>query len=121
LETLETFVRVFAEVWQTDRSVIRRMQGLATLDAEFARVWHRREERRRDGLRAIVTRVAAGRRGRSRLTDQSLATDVLYALIAFETFDVIAGADHRFEEIAPIINQLARNALGIAGGSAVRL
>src|SRR5688572_28831803 len=56
-ETLAAFVGVFAEVWQADRAVIRRLQGLAALDPEFARVWRTREERRREGLRAIVARI----------------------------------------------------------------
>ncbi len=119
LETLSRFVDVFAEVWQADRVVIRRLQGLAALDAEFARVWHTREERRREGLRTIVGRVRTRRDGGSRTlripvaTDEAMRTDVLYAIIAFETFDVIAGPNRQFGDIAPVIKQLARAALGV--------
>jgi AcrR family transcriptional regulator len=118
-ETLATFVQVFAEVWQADRVVIRRLQGLAALDPEFARVWHTREERRREGLRRIVARLNARRTGRSRdrddaiSRDEAMLTDVLYAIIAFETYDVIAGPKRRFEAIAPIIHQLALTTLGL--------
>jgi AcrR family transcriptional regulator len=121
LETLDAFVATFGEVWQKDRIVIRRLQGLAATDAEFARVWHRREERRREGLRTIVGRLAA-KRGRTAVVyDTDVLTDVLFALIAFETYDVIAGARREFEAVAPIIGQLARKALGVdAGGSSHR-
>lgn len=121
LETLDTFVATFADVWQKDRVVIRRLQGLAATDAEFARVWHRREGRRREGLRTIVARVLA-KRGRTAVVyDIDVLTDVLFALIAFETFDVIAGPRRRFEDIAPIIRQLAHKALGVDNGGPVRL
>jgi AcrR family transcriptional regulator len=118
-ETLATFVHVFAEVWQADRVVIRRLQGLAALDSEFARVWHTREERRREGLRMIVARLSAQRAGTSRVRadavspDQAMLTDVLYAIIAFETYDVIAGPKRRFERIVPIIHRLAFMTLGL--------
>jgi AcrR family transcriptional regulator len=118
-ETLVAFVDVFADVWQADRVVIRRLQGLAALDSEFARVWHTREERRREGLRTIVRRFSVARTGKSRARvdaisrDEAMLTDVLYAIIAFETYDVIAGAKHRLQAITPIIHQLACATLGL--------
>jgi AcrR family transcriptional regulator len=112
-ETLATFVDVFADVWQADRVVIRRLQGLAALDSEFARVWHTREERRREGLRTIVGRF--GEPGDAAVSsDEATLTDVLYTIIAFETFDVIAGPKRRFDAIAPIVHQLARMTLGLS-------
>jgi AcrR family transcriptional regulator len=119
-ETLATFVQVFAEVWQADRVVIRRLQGLAALDSEFARVWHTREERRREGLHTIVARLTARRSGESRVRadaisgDEAMLTDVLYAIIAFETYDVVAGPKRRFSTIVPIIYRLALTTLGYA-------
>ena len=116
-ETLAAFVTTFAEVWQEDRVVIRRLQGLAAIDPEFARVWQRREERRREGLRTIVSRLLAAPRAparRNRLQgDRDLLTDVLYAIIAFETFDTIAGPKRRFESIALTVHELALAALGL--------
>jgi AcrR family transcriptional regulator len=118
-ETLAAFVQVFAEVWQADRVVIGRLQGLAALDSEFARIWRAREERRREGLRAIVARLSTRRTGKSRVRDDAISrdeamlTDVLYAIIAFETYDVIAGPKRRFEAIAPIVHRLALTTLGL--------
>ncbi len=117
-ETLATFVAVFTEVWQADRVVIRRLQGLAALDPEFARVWRMREERRREGLRTIVARFLVQRPAASRphgaaiTDDESALTDALYAIIAFETCDVIAGPKRRLESIAPVVHRLALAALG---------
>lgn len=113
-DTLAEFVATFADVWQTDRVVIRRLQGLAAIDAEFARVWHRREARRRFGLGTIVHRVVARRRGRLHPGEVELLTDVLFALVAFETYDVIAGPKRRLDEIAHVIRQLAFDVLGAA-------
>lgn len=121
LETLAEFVATFGGVWQTDRLVIRRLQGLAALDPEFEQVWHAREARRREGLRSIVTRFGARGAGGSRSSDDDTLTDVLFALIAFETYDVIAGPKRRLDRIAPIVHQLVLGALGVGGGAPLRL
>jgi AcrR family transcriptional regulator len=120
LETLSAFIATFAEVWQADRVVIRRLQGLAAIDREFARIWRRREERRRDGLRTIAGRVAERRGAAGVSYDTDVVTDVLFALVAFETYDVIAGPERRLETIAPVVEQLARKALGVGEPGPVR-
>ncbi len=124
-ETLDAFVRTFAEVWQEDRPAIRRLQGLAALDPEFSAVWHAREGRRREGMRQIATRVAArgaarGAAGLDGAAGVEAATAALYAIVAFETFDAIAGDDRSFAEAAPVVLRLARAALGLDGGEPVR-
>lgn len=119
-ETLAQFVSTFAEVWQEDRLVIRRLQGLAALDPEFSQVWHGREGRRREGLRQIASRVAAGR-ARPRPMDVETVTSALYAIVAFETFDAIAGPGRSFEEVVPLVHQLARQALGLDGHDPVSI
>jgi AcrR family transcriptional regulator len=113
-ETLSEFVTTFGEVWEEDRPVIRRLQGLAATDPAFARAWRRREERRREGLRAIVTRIATRRTPRARHRDMNLRTDLLYALIAFETYDVAAGPGRPLEKVVPLIHRLAVAALDVA-------
>jgi AcrR family transcriptional regulator len=111
-DTLAEFVGTFAEAWQEDRQVIRRLRGLAALDPEFARIWEARESRRRDGLRQIVTRVAKQRR---RGLDIAGATAALYAIVAFETFDAMAGTQQRFEHVAPTVLHIARGVLALPG------
>jgi tetratricopeptide (TPR) repeat protein len=44
---------------------------------------------------------------------EAMLTDVLYAIIAFETYDVIAGPKRRFETIVPIIHRRALTTLGL--------
>src|SRR5690606_3772739 len=116
-ETLAEFVRTFAEVWEEDRLVIRRLQGLAALDPEFAQVWNARESRRRGGMREIASRVAASRVGATPALDVEAATAALYAVISPEAFEARAGTQHSFAEIAPLVHQLARKILGMDGGA----
>ncbi|HEY6807892.1 MAG TPA: TetR/AcrR family transcriptional regulator [Gemmatimonadales bacterium] len=107
--TLDAFIATFADVWQRDRVLIRRLQGLAAVDPEFGAVWRDRHERRRVGLRLVVARARRGKRPSRRQQDQ--LTDLLYALIAFETFDVIAGPKRRLRTVVPLVRRLARDAL----------
>ena len=118
-ETLAEFVRVFAEVWQEDRLVIQRLHGLATLDPEFSRVWHAREQRRREGMRQIATRVAAAH-ARPKTVDVEAVTSALYAISSPEAFEAIAGPDRTFEQVAAVVHQLARKALALDAGEPVR-
>lgn len=118
-ETLAGFVRTFAEVWAEDRLAIRRLQGLAALDPEFAQVWNAREDRRRGGMRRIAARAAAARGGAAPPLDVDAATAALYAIVSPETFEAMAGSDHTFADVAPLVLQLARGALGLDGGTPV--
>jgi len=118
--TLEVFVQTFADVWQEDRLVIQRLAGLAALDPEFGSVWRARENRRRDGMRVIATRVAATTGAHDSL-DVEAATSALYAIISPEGFEAIAGSDRVFVEVAPLVLQLARKTLGLDGSDPVRL
>jgi AcrR family transcriptional regulator len=107
-ETLAEFIRTFSEMWEVDRLVIRRLQGLAALDPEFSRVWQGREARRREGLRHITTRASAI--GGATL-DVPSATAILFAIVSYDTFDAIAGPDQSFTSVAPLVLNLARKAL----------
>jgi len=116
-ETLAEFVRTFAAVWQEDRIVIRRLHGLAALDPEFSQVWLAREGRRREGMRQIASRVAAGRESRTPF-DIDAATAALYAVVSPEAFEAMAGADRSYNAVAPLVHQMARRALGLDSGGA---
>ena len=113
LDTLAEFVATFGAVWEEDRAVIRRLHGLAALDPEFGRVWHIREARRREGLRTIVSRLSGRRRGKPAAGEAETLVDVLYAIIAFETYDTIAGPKRTLEQVAPVVHELALKALGV--------
>jgi AcrR family transcriptional regulator len=119
-ETLEAFVRTFADVWQEDRLVIQRLAGLAALDPEFGSVWHAREGRRRDGMRQIAARVAT-MRGKKRAVDVEAATAALYAIISPEGFEAMAGPGRTYGDVELLVHQLARKSLGLDGSEPVRM
>jgi AcrR family transcriptional regulator len=109
---LSEFVESLGRSWSSDRRIVRRLQGLAAVDPEFGQVWQAREELRRNGLRAIVERVAE-KHGGPAPDAVDLAVDVLYALVSFETFDAIAGTARPFARAASEIYRLALAALGV--------
>ena len=57
LDAMTAFVEVFARFWSTDRTVIRRLHGMAALDPVVEAVIRDREARRREGLRVLVRRI----------------------------------------------------------------
>jgi AcrR family transcriptional regulator len=112
LEGLAAFFVAFSRFYTADRPLIRRLAGLAALDADVERVWRERAERRREGLRTLVGRLAE-RHGRPAAAERADAIDLLYTLTSFETFDTLAGETRSCEEVAPLVLRLARAALGL--------
>jgi AcrR family transcriptional regulator len=110
LEALADYIRRFGRFWNADRLTTRHLRGLATLDLEFAQVVQARDERRREGLRVILQRLA---RTYGQPVPETLeeTVDILYTLLSFETFDTLAGATRSLEEVAPVIDRLVRAAL----------
>ena len=111
LDAVETYIGVFARFWGSDRRVIRRLRGMAALDPEIEAVIRAREERRRAGLQVLVRRVAE-RHGRPAPEALEETVEILWALMSFEMFHALAGADRGFEEVVRQIARLARAALG---------
>jgi AcrR family transcriptional regulator len=110
LDALDDFVAVFCRFWASDRLIIRRLQGLAALDPDFQQV--SREERRREGLRVILRRLA-DRNGRPSPDAFEEAVDVLHLLTSFQSYDNLAGGGRGPEAVAALIRRLARAALGL--------
>jgi AcrR family transcriptional regulator len=111
-EGLAMFIAAFAHFWASDRLVLRRLRGLAALDPDFEQGVRARDARRREGLRVLVQRLAQ-QQGRpvQGLLDE--AVDVLHTLTSFETFDTLAGPARSPEEVVPLVQRLARAALGL--------
>ena len=67
---------------------------------------------RLQGLRVLVQRIAEQH---SRPAPETLdeAVDILYTLISFECFDILAGPTRSVQEVAPMVQRLARAALGL--------
>jgi AcrR family transcriptional regulator len=112
LDALDRFIDVFAHFWDSDRAFTRRLHGLAALDPDIAKVIASRQERRRKGLRTILSKP--GER-KPRWIGNSLeeTIDVLYTLISFEVFESLAGPTRHFEEVAPLLKQLVRAVLDL--------
>jgi AcrR family transcriptional regulator len=112
LETLDEYITVFGRFWQSDRPVTRRLRGLAKLDPDFEQVIQSRDERRRHGLRVICQRLVE-KFGRPTAEACDEVVNVLYTLISFECFDMLAGPTCSIEEVVPVVRRLARAALSL--------
>jgi AcrR family transcriptional regulator len=114
-EALAELIAAFGHFWHSDRVVIRRIRGLAALDPDFEQAVRARDERRREGLRAVVGRLAETY-GKPPAGAREEVTDVLHALTSFETFDSLAGATHSPLEVIPLVCRLAEAVLGLGPG-----
>jgi AcrR family transcriptional regulator len=110
LDALADYIRHFGRCWNADRLTTRHLRGLATLDPEFALVVRARDERRREGLRIILQRLAR-KYGQPVPETFDETVDMLYTLLSFETFDTFAGDRRSLEDVAPVIERLVRAVL----------
>jgi AcrR family transcriptional regulator len=102
---LAELIAAFAGFWTHDRVVLRRIRGLMSIDPDFEQAVQERDERRRHGLRTIVGRLAEtyntptpGKRDE--------VVNLLHTLTSFETFDSLAGAKHKPEDIVAQVCRL---------------
>lgn len=112
LLVLDEFVRIFGGFWQSDRLVTRRLRGLAALDPDFEQVIQARDERRRQGLQVVVQRLS-GQHGQPAADAIDETVTILYTLISFECFDMLAGPTQSIEAVIPVVQQIARYALNL--------
>ncbi len=108
---LERMVNTFIGFWSSDPAVIRRLRGMAAVDAEIAQGIRSRDERRGHAAREILRRISQGRRKKLATEQQNLAADILSMLTSFETCDTLARAGHSEAEIISIVSRLARLAV----------
>jgi AcrR family transcriptional regulator len=111
LEAIDGFVATLAHFWTAHRLVLRRLHGLAAIDPAFESAWRTRQGWRREGLTVLVRRLAK-QSGRPRGDAIAEAVDVLFALTSFPTFDMLAGETRTPDDVAPIVQRLARATLG---------
>jgi AcrR family transcriptional regulator len=110
---LADYIMVFSRFWDSDRLVHRRIRALAALDPDFEQAVRARDERRRTGLRVILSRLAE-RHGRAPRLALDEVVDALHTLTSFESFDTLAGPGRSIVEVAPIIQGLARALTGLS-------
>jgi AcrR family transcriptional regulator len=110
LEALDAFVAAFGRFWSTDRLAVRRLRGLAALDPEIEQALRARDEWRRRGLGVLLQRLAETYGGpSSEAIDE--ASDLLFTLTSFETFDTLAGPTRTPKAVIPPVQRLARAVL----------
>ncbi len=112
---LEKLVHIFVGFWSSDAVVIRRLRGMATLDAEMAPGLRARDARRQHIARELLSRAASSQKIKMKIKSEelNLTADVLSMLTSFETYDALAGAGHKQKEIIDTVVKLARIATGI--------
>jgi len=106
-QSLDEFISVFCRFWGSDRLAIRRLRALAALDPELEKV--ARDPWRRHGLATIL-----GRLGKT----SPAHIDALLTLTSFETYDLLATEDRSREQVAALIQSLARAVLQTSPPSA---
>jgi AcrR family transcriptional regulator len=99
---LEQLIAAFGSFWSSDRIVIRRIRGLAAIDADFEQAVRERDECRREALHTILGRLGRGKKE---------LIDVLHTLTSFETFDNLAGNKRSPEDVVPLVRRLIRAVL----------
>lgn len=109
LAALDAFVALFGRFWTDNRRVHRRLRSAAMDDPELSAALTARNERRRQGLSELVRRL--GPDYASPLPAKELV-NVLFVLLSFQTFDALAGAERTPKEVTPLVQQLARLAIG---------
>jgi AcrR family transcriptional regulator len=114
LAALDAAIAAFCHLWGSQRTVQRRLVAASTLDAELEAGLRAREERGRQALEVLVTRIAdmMGRPEKSRIAE---AVDVLHALTGFATFDRLARSRTE-SEVASLLSRTARSLLGLDVG-----
>jgi AcrR family transcriptional regulator len=112
LDALDHFIAVFIRFWESDRAVIRGLGALAVLDPELAAVLEERYGWRRRGVKAILDQLAK-QTGRPKPKEMDEAADLLYMLTSFATYDTLAGPRRGREQVAALVQRVARESLGV--------
>ena len=111
MRALRLFVETFGGFWDVDRTAMRRLRALATLDPEVGAVISARDDRRRMGLAVLVGRlveIGACTNG----TDSEDLVRMLHVLTSFETFDALALPDQPLAAVVADVVNLAEATLG---------
>ena len=109
IEWLSEFIEVFAQFWNYERDIIRRLHALGAIDPEIEKGLKARNERRRHGVRTIVEQYVRQRPILSPL-EEPVAIDMIHMLTSFETFDALAQG-RRTDEVVAIIRKHANHTL----------
>jgi AcrR family transcriptional regulator len=107
---LRRLIEVFCAFWASNRTVMRRLNGMAAIDPEFAQVMDARHARRRKAVTAIVGRLNdADRAQRHFSNDETI--DLLVMLTSFATYESLASEARTSDDVAGLLVEFAKSAL----------
>jgi AcrR family transcriptional regulator len=109
---LKEFIVTFTRFWAADRLVMRRLRALAALDPDVGVVIRARDDRHRQGLAVLTSRLAPGSTA-PHADDNGRVVQLLHALTGFEMFDSIAGPEDAPADVASLVTQLVEAALAL--------
>jgi AcrR family transcriptional regulator len=104
LAGLDTLIEIFCRLWQSERTLLRRLNALAALDSEVDQAISERGSWRREGIAEIVGRLNLGTRAGE-------TVDLLHMLTSFETYDALATPARSGSNIVSTIQRAARRLL----------
>lgn len=111
LDRLADFIARVGVVWGAERVLFQRLYALAALDPDFACVLQPRMESRRAALSAFVSALYE-RYGAPVAAAHEDLSNVLYAIVSFNTFESLARDGRSFGDVVPSVLRLARDAIG---------
>ena len=117
LAALDDYVALFGKFWTMSRRTHRRLRAAALHDDELAAAIAERNERRRRGVNELVRRL--GDQGRPVVPPHEVA-NVIFVMLAFDTFDALAGEQRLPTDVVPVVQQLVRGVLGLPIESTTR-
>src|SRR6478609_8742072 len=106
---LRRLIEVFCAFWTSNRTVMRRLHGMAAIDPEFAQVMDARHARRRKAVTAVVARLSEDSRTVHAFSNEE-TIDLLVALTSFATYESLASSLRRSEQVAELIDRVANSA-----------
>lgn len=105
---LESFVTVFTRFWKKDRLFIRRIHGIAAIDAELGAAVEARNQRRRAAATRVIDRLGVW------ATDVDARNEkiaVLWAMTSFEFFDALASSCGAVDQAADLVWSMVKREL----------
>lgn len=97
---LAKFIAVFAGFYSSARTALRRLRGLAVIDADLEETLRNRGERRRVGLRTLIDRLTAETGAETTPDERDELCLMLFTLTSFETFDLLCDPGSNAEQAA---------------------
>jgi AcrR family transcriptional regulator len=103
---LRDYFRRFADFYDTERGLLKKLKAYAALDPDFARLMEARDDKRTAGLLYLVQRLpeTAARTG---ARQRQLAAQ-LKALLLFEVFESLAGPARPLRDVSNVVLGMAK-------------